>query len=119
MVDLVIDRVLTFLVAWEHSRSFCGCVLIVVTSVHKSFAAMHLMYTLDESGNRIYTLNVSIFIVMERLLFDSLFQKTTDTGRITKSAHPGLSLLMPIFLAQECASLGILMLCCLYSTFLA
>lgn len=43
---------------------------IVVASVHKSFAAMHLMYTLDESGNRIYTLNVSIFTVMERLLFD-------------------------------------------------
>ncbi|KAJ8594578.1 Nop10p-domain-containing protein [Rhizopogon salebrosus TDB-379] len=29
------------------------------------------MYTLDEGGNRIYTLN-----------------KITETGRITKSAHP-------------------------------
>ncbi|KAL1738883.1 H/ACA ribonucleoprotein complex, subunit Nop10 [Schizophyllum fasciatum] len=32
---------------------------------------MHLMYTLDEAGNRVYTL-----------------KKTTDSGRITKSAHP-------------------------------
>ncbi|KAI0801373.1 Nop10p-domain-containing protein [Fomes fomentarius] len=32
---------------------------------------MHLMYTLDESGNRIYTL-----------------KKITDSGKITKSAHP-------------------------------
>ncbi|KAI3619321.1 h aca ribonucleoprotein complex subunit 3 [Moniliophthora roreri] len=32
---------------------------------------MHLMYTLDENGNRVYTL-----------------KKITDTGKITKSAHP-------------------------------
>ncbi|KAF8079231.1 H/ACA ribonucleoprotein complex, subunit Nop10 [Lyophyllum atratum] len=32
---------------------------------------MHLMYTLDPTGNRIYTL-----------------KKATDTGKITKSAHP-------------------------------
>ncbi|TFL06850.1 H/ACA ribonucleo protein complex, subunit Nop10 [Pterulicium gracile] len=32
---------------------------------------MHLMYTMDEQGNRVYTL-----------------KKTTDAGRITKSAHP-------------------------------
>ncbi|TRM66244.1 hypothetical protein BD626DRAFT_546558 [Schizophyllum amplum] len=31
---------------------------------------MHLMYTLDEAGNR------------------GLYPQTTDTGRITKSAHP-------------------------------
>ncbi|KAI6012675.1 Nop10p-domain-containing protein [Pisolithus orientalis] len=32
---------------------------------------MHLMYTLDENGNRVYTL-----------------KKLTDKGSITKSAHP-------------------------------
>jgi len=32
---------------------------------------MHLMYTLDEQGNRIYTL-----------------KKLTEDGKITKSAHP-------------------------------
>ncbi|KAI0319480.1 Nop10p-domain-containing protein [Amylostereum chailletii] len=32
---------------------------------------MHLMYTFDAEGNRIYTL-----------------KKTTDEGKITKSAHP-------------------------------
>ncbi|KAI9569427.1 Nop10p-domain-containing protein [Boletus coccyginus] len=32
---------------------------------------MHLMYTLDDNGNRAYTL-----------------KKVTDEGRITKSAHP-------------------------------
>ncbi|KAF8527462.1 nucleolar RNA-binding protein [Hysterangium stoloniferum] len=32
---------------------------------------MHLMYTLDEAGNRVYTL-----------------KKTTLAGKITKSAHP-------------------------------
>ncbi|KAI0696035.1 Nop10p-domain-containing protein [Cerioporus squamosus] len=32
---------------------------------------MHLMYTLDENGYRIYTL-----------------KKITDSGKITKSAHP-------------------------------
>jgi len=72
---------------------FVVFVLIVVDDVHKSSAAMHLMYTLDESGNRIYTLNVSIYTFTERLLSDSPFQKATDTGRITKSAHPGSSLL--------------------------
>ncbi|KAI0830868.1 Nop10p-domain-containing protein [Trametes gibbosa] len=32
---------------------------------------MHLMYTLDDKGSRIYTL-----------------KKITDSGKITKSAHP-------------------------------
>ncbi|KAF8346082.1 Nop10p-domain-containing protein [Amanita rubescens] len=32
---------------------------------------MHLMYTLDESGNRVYTL-----------------KKMIDSGKVTKSAHP-------------------------------
>ncbi|KAI0253255.1 Nop10 family nucleolar RNA-binding protein [Lactifluus subvellereus] len=32
---------------------------------------MHLMYTIDDQGKRIYTL-----------------KKVTDSGRITKSAHP-------------------------------
>ncbi|KAH8119706.1 Nop10 family nucleolar RNA-binding protein [Phellopilus nigrolimitatus] len=32
---------------------------------------MHLMYTFDDAGNRIYTL-----------------KKITDEGKITKSAHP-------------------------------
>ncbi|KAI0299852.1 Nop10 family nucleolar RNA-binding protein [Russula brevipes] len=32
---------------------------------------MHLMYTIDDKGNRIYTL-----------------KKVNDVGRITKSAHP-------------------------------
>ncbi|KIM47397.1 hypothetical protein M413DRAFT_439075 [Hebeloma cylindrosporum] len=32
---------------------------------------MHLMYTLDDDGNRVYTL-----------------KKTTDAGKTTKSAHP-------------------------------
>ncbi|CAE6433592.1 unnamed protein product [Rhizoctonia solani] len=37
---------------------------------------MHLMYTLDEEGKRIYTL-----------------KKVTPGGKITKSAHPGTSVL--------------------------
>ncbi|KAG7118794.1 H/ACA ribonucleoprotein complex subunit NOP10 like [Verticillium longisporum] len=32
---------------------------------------MHLMYTLDEAGNRLYTL-----------------KKVTDDAKVTKSAHP-------------------------------
>ncbi|KAH9058265.1 H/ACA ribonucleoprotein complex, subunit Nop10 [Lactarius vividus] len=32
---------------------------------------MHLMYTVDSQGNRVYTL-----------------KKLTDSGKITKSAHP-------------------------------
>ncbi|KAJ4000255.1 nucleolar RNA-binding protein [Lentinula boryana] len=36
-----------------------------------STAIMHLMYTLDEGGNRVYTL-----------------KKITESGKITKSAHP-------------------------------
>ncbi|KAI0066632.1 Nop10p-domain-containing protein [Artomyces pyxidatus] len=32
---------------------------------------MHLMYTIDANGNRVYTL-----------------KKITDSGKITKSAHP-------------------------------
>lgn len=37
-----------------------------------SDATMHLMYTLDAAGKRIYTL-----------------KKTTPAGEMTKSAHPG------------------------------
>lgn len=37
----------------------------------RSTAIMHLMYTLDENGSRIYTL-----------------KKITDEGKITRSAHP-------------------------------
>ncbi|KAG9313863.1 Nop10p-domain-containing protein [Chiua virens] len=36
---------------------------------------MHLMYTVDDNGNRVYTL-----------------KKMTDEGSITKSAHPDLLL---------------------------
>lgn len=50
---------------------------------------MHLMYTLDAEGNRVYTLKVSpgTLFVSERLTFS--LQKVTDSGKITKSAHPG------------------------------
>jgi len=49
---------------------------------------MHLMYTLDEAGNRIYTLKVSMFLLrVDDLL--SPMQKVTEEGKTTKSAHPG------------------------------
>jgi hypothetical protein len=54
--------------------------------------AMHLMYTLDESGNRMYTLKVSEFIDNMNRLTSTCEQKTTEAGRLTKSAHPGTSL---------------------------
>lgn len=52
---------------------------------------MHLMYTLDENGNRLYTLTVRLFIVCLGLESHPLMvlQKMTPEGRITKSAHPG------------------------------
>lgn len=52
---------------------------------------MHLMYTLDEGGNRIYTLKVMhvVFNIIRMQL--KLLQKLTDAGKITKSAHPGQS----------------------------
>ena len=49
------------------------------------------MYTLDDNGNRIYTLKVRSYY---SFLFPSSFlplQKLTDAGRITKSAHPGIN----------------------------
>ena len=51
-------------------------------------SAMHLMYTLDESGNRIYTLKVCDFEKNKRPSTNNA-QKITDDGKITKSAHPG------------------------------
>ncbi|KAH0837831.1 Nop10p-domain-containing protein [Lanmaoa asiatica] len=49
---------------------------------------MHLMYTLDDNGNRVYTLKVCVSIVrFESYPFMTL-QKMVDEGRITKSAHP-------------------------------
>ncbi len=49
---------------------------------------MHLMYTIDENGSRVYTLKVSsIDLTQDKALRDS--QKITETGKITKSAHPG------------------------------
>lgn len=58
---------------------------------------MHLMYTMDEQGNRVYTLKVGIiFFSLFSLAHHTTTQKTTDAGRITKSAHPGA--------ADPCAS---------------
>jgi rRNA maturation protein Nop10 len=52
---------------------------------------MHLMYTVDDQGNRIYTLKVHIpSCVGDWSLF--VYQKVTDVGKITKSAHPGAPL---------------------------
>ena len=54
---------------------------------------MHLMYTLDEAGNRIYTLKVrSPSPIIECLSdFQRILtgQKIVESGKITKSAHPG------------------------------
>ena len=51
---------------------------------------MHLMYTLDESGNRIYTLKVFLIVLdVSTQKFLIISQKSTDLGKITKSAHPG------------------------------
>lgn len=51
---------------------------------------MHLMYTLDANGTRIYTLKVSLCAsVAESLTFMNASQKITESGKITKSAHPG------------------------------
>ncbi|KXN85766.1 H/ACA ribonucleoprotein complex subunit 3 [Leucoagaricus sp. SymC.cos] len=41
---------------------------------------MHLMYTLDENGNRVYTLKI--------ICAHTILQKITDDGKLTKSAHP-------------------------------
>ncbi len=52
---------------------------------------MHLMYTVDDQGNRVYTLKVSMLFTMRSIsvIYCSSFQKLTDSGKITKSAHPG------------------------------
>ena len=56
---------------------------------------MHLMYTLDEAGNRVYTLKVCHYVYSFITTFPrkaytpSSSQKITDAGKITKSAHPG------------------------------
>ena len=47
------------------------------------------MYTLDGSGNRVYTLEVRVFIGRRITFFHDSVQKMTNEGRITKSAHPG------------------------------
>lgn len=49
---------------------------------------MHLMYTLDEHGTRLYTLKVRHMPLMSLPVLTAL-QKITDDGKITKSAHPG------------------------------
>lgn len=51
---------------------------------------MHLMYTLDEQGTRVYTLKVSSSLLIWRSLI-SIPQKATQAGKVTKSAHPGMS----------------------------
>jgi hypothetical protein len=52
---------------------------------------MHLMYTIDEAGNRIYTLKVSQSICHSPANAEPRwYQKVADSGRVTKSAHPGL-----------------------------
>ena len=56
---------------------------------------MHLMYTLDENGNRVYTLKVSPVRLTLSCVSNSnmnLPQKITDSGKITRSAHPGMAL---------------------------
>lgn len=49
---------------------------------------MHLMYTIDENGSRVYTLKVSRNYSTQEMVLTDL-QKITETGKITKSAHPG------------------------------
>ena len=62
-------------------------------------ATMHLMYYLDESGKRVYTLKVSHVggwsesTILEPLwlahhLLFRASQKETPTGKVTESAHP-------------------------------
>lgn len=53
--------------------------------------AMHLMYTLDEEGNRVYTLKVRLYSYRHFSWHSRLLQKVTDAGKTTKSAHPGAS----------------------------
>ena len=51
---------------------------------------MHLMYTLDDNGNRVYTLKVRYGSSPRcGLGAERVAQKITDSGKITKSAHPG------------------------------
>ena len=52
---------------------------------------MHLMYTLDEEGNRVYTLNMRLYSYRHFSWYSHLPQKVTDAGKTTKSAHPGAS----------------------------
>ena len=52
------------------------------------------MYTLDEQGNRLYTLKVCfVALYAHTVSLTSITQKVTDSGKITKSAHPGRSLI--------------------------
>lgn len=51
-------------------------------------STMHLMYTIDENGSRVYTLKVSRNYSTQDMVLTDL-QKITETGKITKSAHPG------------------------------
>lgn len=50
---------------------------------------MHLMYTLDEGGNRVYTLKVCFLFSIVISRKSDRNQKITDGGKVTKSAHPG------------------------------
>ncbi|KAI9444541.1 hypothetical protein H4582DRAFT_1805463 [Lactarius indigo] len=50
---------------------------------------MHLMYTVDSQGNRVYTLKVSVLLRFDYLLFIArAIRNSPDLGKITKSAHP-------------------------------
>ena len=54
-----------------------------------STTIMHLMYTLNEDGKRIYTLQVSwIHCRKQSRCWRVWVQKKTSEGKITKSAHP-------------------------------
>lgn len=52
---------------------------------------MHLMYTLDDKGDRVYTLKVRLYSPPWGRIRSRILQKLTDAGKITKSAHPGMS----------------------------
>ena len=55
---------------------------------------MHLMYTLDANGNRVYTLKVRSCYSKNFAHSESILaQKITANGKVTKSAHPGTVLL--------------------------
>jgi hypothetical protein len=72
---------------------------------------MHLMYTVDDQGNRVYTLKVHISFRWWRLIVDLIncvYQKVTDAGKVTKSAHPGAPLfgLVSVYCVLELLILG-------------